>query len=216
MNELDIATLRRQAETPVEAGLADLNQVGDDLSDAFAEDPVFDWFVRDDARREAVRRQFFRYIVRNMGFGAGSIEMPSGGGAASMWMPFSFVGPAPFLDELRMLPTILATTGFSRLGRLMAMREDLDKHHPTDRSHAYLWFIGVARRAQGHGVGSRLLKVGTDRLDAQAMPAYLETQTERNVSLYRRHGFEVISEHRARPDAPMMWSMWRDPLPPDV
>ena len=133
-----------------------------------------------------------------------------------MWMPFSFVGPAPFLDELRMLPTILATTGFSRLGRLMAMREDLDKHHPTDRPHAYLWFIGVARRAQGHGVGSRLLKVGTDRLDAQAMPAYLETQTERNVSLYRRHGFEVISEHRARHDAPTMWSMWRDPLPPDA
>jgi ribosomal protein S18 acetylase RimI-like enzyme len=87
----------------------------------------------------------------------------------------------------------------------------MDKHHPMKRRHAYLWFLGVRPEAQGRGVGSRLLKVATDRLDAAAEPAYLETQTERNVGLYRRHGFEVISEHRARPDAPMMWSMWRDP-----
>jgi ribosomal protein S18 acetylase RimI-like enzyme len=69
----------------------------------------------------------------------------------------------------------------------------------------------VRRSAQGHGVGSRLLKVGTDRLDAAGQPAYLETQKERNVAFYRRNGFEVISEHRARPDAPPLWSMWREP-----
>ncbi len=87
----------------------------------------------------------------------------------------------------------------------------MDKHHPTDRPHAYLWFLGVTPEAQGHGVGSRLLQHASARLDANGEPAYLETQTERNVALYRRHGFEVISEHRCRSDAPMMWSMWRDP-----
>ena len=87
----------------------------------------------------------------------------------------------------------------------------MDKHHPMGRPHAYLWFLGVTHAAQGHGVGSRLLKVATDRLDANGRPAYLETQTERNLALYRRHGFEVISEHRPRPDGPMLWSMWREP-----
>jgi ribosomal protein S18 acetylase RimI-like enzyme len=57
------------------------------------------------------------------------------------------------------------------------------------------------------------LKVGTDRLDAAGEPAYLETQTERNIALYRRHGFDVISEHKARPDSPPLWSMWREPRP---
>lgn len=35
-------------------------------------------------------------------------------------------------------------------------------------------------------------------------------RTARNVAL-SRHGFEAISEHRARKDAPVMWSMWREP-----
>jgi ribosomal protein S18 acetylase RimI-like enzyme len=88
----------------------------------------------------------------------------------------------------------------------------MDRHHPLDRPHAYLWFLGVSRPLQGYGIGSRLLKLATDRLDAQRLPAYLETQTERNLALYRRHGFEVTSEHKPRPDAPPLWSMWREPL----
>lgn len=127
-------------------------------------------------------------------------------------MPFEFVGPTPFIEELRSLPVMLRATGLARFGRLAAMRSDMDRHHPMDRRHAYLWFLGVRPEAQGRGIGSRLLKAATDRLDAAREAAYLETQTERNVGLYRRHGFEVLSEHRARADAPMMWSMWRDPV----
>jgi ribosomal protein S18 acetylase RimI-like enzyme len=87
----------------------------------------------------------------------------------------------------------------------------MDNHHPLDRPHAYLWFLGVSPAAQGRGVGSALLRAASVRLDAQRMPAYLETGTTRNVALYERHGFKVLSEHRARPEAPTMWSMWREP-----
>ena len=70
---------------------------------------------------------------------------------------------------------------------------------------------GFAPALQGHGLGSRLLAAANARLDAEGLPAYLETGTTRNVALYRRHGYEVISEHKARKDAPNMWSMWREP-----
>ncbi|HWF77545.1 MAG TPA: GNAT family N-acetyltransferase, partial [Caulobacteraceae bacterium] len=73
---------------------------------------------------------------------------------------------------------------------------------------------GVAPAAQGRGVGSALLRAANARLDAEGLPAYLETATTRNVALYRRHGYEVISEHKARADAPTMWSMWREPTSP--
>jgi ribosomal protein S18 acetylase RimI-like enzyme len=208
---MDIDALRRAAEAPVEASAGDVGGVAGDLSAAFADDVMFDWFFRADARRDEARLRFFNLLIGKMAFGAGRIERPAQGGAAAVWMPFSFVGPTPIAQELRALPTLLFVTGLARFSRLTALRADMDKHHPLDRPHAYLWFLGVRPEAQGHGVGSRLLKVGTDRLDAAGEPAYLETQTERNIALYRRHGFEVISEHKARPDAPPLWSMWRDP-----
>jgi ribosomal protein S18 acetylase RimI-like enzyme len=213
---MDIDALRRGAEAPVEATAADVGGVAEDLAAAFADDVMFDWFFRADRRRDEARRRFFRHLIGQMAFGAGRIERPAQGGAAAVWMPFSFVGPTPFLQDLRALPTLLFATGLARFSRLTALRADMDAHHPMDRPHAYLWFLGVRPEAQGHGVGSRLLKVGTDRLDAAGEPAYLETQTERNIALYRRHGFEVISEHRARPDAPPLWSMWREPRPEEA
>ncbi len=42
---------------------------------------------------------------------------------------------------------------------------------------------------------------------------FLETSTETNVALYRRHGFEVIGEYWVRPDSPPSWAMWREPAP---
>jgi len=210
---LNIDAMRRGAETPVVATRGDLAAVSADLSDAFADDVMFDWFLRADGRRDAARLKFFQFIVQNMGFPQGKIERPAAGGAAAIWLPFEALGPTPLLTELRALPVLLGATGLSRFPRLVAVREVMDKNHPMDRPHAYLMFLGVSRAAQGRGVGSRLLKVGTDRLDAAGLPAYLETQTERNIGLYRRHGFEVTAETKARPDAPPLWSMWREPQP---
>ncbi len=209
---MDIEAMRREAEAPSTASESDLDAVAADLADAFTDDVAFDWFLRDDDKRIDARLRFFRLIVRMGAASGGRIERPAGGGAAAIWMPFEALGPLPLRDELRAFPVLLNATGLARFGRLLALRADMDKHHPMARPHAYLWFLGVTHAAQGHGVGSRLLRVATDRLDASARPAYLETQTERNLALYRRHGFEVISEHRPRPDGPMLWSMWREPM----
>jgi ribosomal protein S18 acetylase RimI-like enzyme len=208
---MDVETLRREAEAPVVAGPGDVDAVAADLSDAFADDVMFDWFMRTDSRRDAARGRFFRFVIANMAMAVGRIERPASGGAAAVWLPFEAVGPTPLPMLVRAAPTMLAATGLGRALRILSLMEDMDKHHPMDRPHAYLWFLGVARVAQGRGIGSRLLKVATERLDVQRMPAYLETQTERNVALYNRHGFEVISEHRPQPKAPRLWSMWREP-----
>jgi len=206
---MDVEAVRRAAETPVQATAADQDEVARTLSDAFAADPITDWFMRPDARRDAASLAVFRRLVRD-GLKRGRIDRPAGGGAAAIWMPFEWLVPAPLSAELAMLPTMLGATGWSRFGRLMALRADMDAHHPMQRRHAYLWFLGVAPAAQGRGVGSALLRAANARLDAEGLPAYLETGTTRNVALYRRHGFEVLSEHKARADAPPMWSMWRE------
>jgi ribosomal protein S18 acetylase RimI-like enzyme len=203
--------MRREAEAPAQASPADLDEVIRTLADAFANDPHMDWFMRDDDQRDAARLGLFDMLIRGAGAEA-RIDRPAGGGAAAVWMPFEWLRPTPLIAELRGLPTLLRTTGLSRFGRLQAIRADMDKHHPMDRRHAYLWFLGVAPVAQGRGVGSALLRAANARLDAEGLPAYLETGTTRNVALYQRHGYQVLSEHKARADAPVMWSMWREPV----
>nr|WP_257785612.1 GNAT family N-acetyltransferase [Pedobacter steynii] len=52
----------------------------------------------------------------------------------------------------------------------------MDKFHPTE-PHWYLPMIGVDPAHQGAGVGSALM---------------IESSNPKNISLYKRHGFEVI------------------------
>lgn len=211
---MDIELMRRGAETPETASADAIDSVAHDLADAFAADPVFNWLTRTDARRDAARLAFFRHLLRELIFGVGEVLRPSTGGAAAVWMPSEVLGPNPLVRELRILPVLIGLTGWSRFLRMVQLREAMDRHHPMDRPHAYLWFLGVTPEAQGHGVGSRLLKAKTDLLDAARRPAFLETATLRNVELYRRHGFEVVAEYRPSPSGPMNWAMWRNPRRP--
>ncbi len=66
---------------------------------------------------------------------------------------------------------------------------------------------GGAGRA-GPGVGSELLHHFTRQVDADAQPAYLETDRFENVALYEHFGFDVESEIRVR--GVPVWRMWRD------
>lgn len=209
MTEAEIEALRAGAEAPTRCGGGDLDAAARDLSAAFAGDPVFQWFLRDDAKRDAGRLKLF-HLLTAVGLSDGEVWRAASGGAAAIWMPSSALGePTPFLDELRSLPIILAATGFSRLSRMSAMRAAMDKAHPK-AEHAYLWFIGVTPQAQGHGIGGRMLADGLRRVDAQGLPAYLESSNIANVPLYRRHGFEVTGEIEAAPGAPKLYAMWRE------
>jgi ribosomal protein S18 acetylase RimI-like enzyme len=208
---MDIERMRRQAAAPVRAGAGDVETVTHDLAAAFAEDPLFDWFSRADARRDPARLGFFRHLMRELILpGGGETLKPAAGGAAAVWMGSDALGPNAPMQELRALPMLLRLTGWARFLRLARLRQVMDKAHPMDRPHAYLWFLGVTPEAQGRGVGSRLLKAKLDQLDQAGTPAFLETATERNVAFYRRHGFDVLSEYRPEAQAPRVWAMWRE------
>jgi ribosomal protein S18 acetylase RimI-like enzyme len=208
---MDIETLQREAETPVAATLAEIEQSADDLTAAFIDDPIFSWFMRDDDKRDAARRRFFRVILKEAAFPDGAIERPASGGAAAVWLKSENLGPQPLHRELRALPMLLNAAGLGRFGRLLKLREAMDAKHPMERPHDYLWFFGVHPAAQGGGIGSRMLKSRTDRMDAAGRCGFLETATPRNLPLYQRHGFEIVADYRPAPDGPLIWAMWREP-----
>lgn len=80
--------------------------------------------------------------------------------------------------------------------------------HPEE-PHWYLPFIGVDPGAQGRGVGSALLAASLALVDADRLPAYLESTNPRNVPLYERFGFRVLGEIQVG-SSPMMHPMWRE------
>ena len=79
--------------------------------------------------------------------------------------------------------------------------------HPHE-PHWYLPLIGVYPASQGQGVGNALMTHALARCDRDGVAAYLESTNPRNVSLYRRHGFEPLGEIRAG-DAPPLVPMLR-------
>lgn len=62
------------------------------------------------------------------------------------------------------------------------------------KEYTYLQIIGVATAYQRQGYGRKLLHALIEKSDKAGLPIYLETETERNVVMYQRYGFEVIRE----------------------
>ena len=63
---------------------------------------------------------------------------------------------------------------------------------PLGERHWYLNGIAARRAARSRGVGARLLEPFLARGDAEGIPIYLESSNPRNLSFYRRYGFEDL------------------------
>lgn len=207
----DLSRLRRAAEAPVRAGAADLSAVANDLALAFADDPMFDWFLRTDAARAPALRRFFDVVLKDACLPDGEISRPEGGGAAAVWLPSEKLEAWPWTRDVRALPMLLHASGLSRFGRMLSLRKAMDDEHDLERPHDYLWFLGVRPNLQGMGLGSRLLAFHCGRLDAAGRAAFLHTATPRNLGLYKRYGFQITAEYVPPPDGPLSWAMWREP-----
>jgi len=83
---VDADTVRLEAETPVVGLRADFDEIVQTLSDAFAVDPHFDWFMREGAGRDAARRAFFQLLIGHEAH-KGRVDRPAGGGAGRARVP---------------------------------------------------------------------------------------------------------------------------------
>jgi predicted GNAT family acetyltransferase len=70
--------------------------------------------------------------------------------------------------------------------------EQMDAYHHQAHPCGYLLVIAADASRQGRGLGSALMKHALERCDREGAQAYLETANSANISLYERHGFEVV------------------------
>ena len=197
-----LATLRRDQLAPASHVLAR----------AFDDDPVFRYLYPGARRRRWASRGFLRALARD-GLPYGEVWTALDDGTvvgAAGWLPEGAFPPSRW----RSLRLLLGSAGALLTPR--TLRDGLRYLSETERLHPggphwYLAVIGVEPARQGEGIGGQLLDVVLDRLDADRVPAYLETSTAANVAWYHHHGFEVQHEITPAPSGPPLWTMWREP-----
>lgn len=84
-------------------------------------------------------------------------------------------------------------------------------HQAVPEPHWYLDALAVRPERQGRGIGSSLLRAAAARAGEDGLPLVLLTCQPRNVALYQRHGFQVVSETGAPGSGVHWWGMRRHP-----
>lgn len=187
----------------VRATASDVPALADVLASAYAEDPVWSWLMPRDRDRR-LRLLFTAHLAQQIP--AGRVWTDRDRTVAAVWAePGAWKLPAGYL--LRNAGTLLRASRAQlpcTAGRLLT----LEHRHPTRPAHWYLEYIGTHADARGTGRGSVVLGGLLERADADGRPVFLESSNSRNLTFYRRHGFEVREEMTFR-SGPPMWSMWR-------
>lgn len=177
------------------------------LAAAFHDDPVFGWVLPDDAHRTVAVRAFFDLVVDELAVHDDTWTTTAGVGGAALWVPYGSEPIAPEREEE--FGEQLAEVSGPYADRMMEIIGLLDENHPHE-PHEYLWFLGVAPVAQGHGIGGTLMAPVLDRADRAGVPCYLEATSPRNRALYERYGFRARSAI-AVTGGPPLWPMVRPP-----
>jgi ribosomal protein S18 acetylase RimI-like enzyme len=189
----------------------DVAQAGAVLADAFQHDPVWN-AIFDDAGPQQRAYAFetpVRYCLRY-----GEVYAPSAGleGVAA-WVPGA-LADMTFWRVVRsgaMWPGMRIGTQIARKMAPVFRPIEVDrKAHMRDRPYMYLQVIGVATALQGQGLGGKMLRPLIEQSEQAGIALYLETETEKNVGMYERYGFQVLKEITLPIIHLPMWEMVRE------
>ncbi|GLL07249.1 GNAT family N-acetyltransferase [Dactylosporangium matsuzakiense] len=158
------------------------------LAEAFHGGDLAGWLVPDPHERAAIYPGYFGLLLD--GFLAQPnvrIEVTGSFHGIAIWADVTTRFSLPIPDYERRL----AACCDPHTDRFAALDTAMEHHHPIG-PHAYLAYLAVAPKHQGHGIGTRLLQHRLTRLDAAGRHTYLEATGDRNATLYQRHGFQPL------------------------
>jgi ribosomal protein S18 acetylase RimI-like enzyme len=175
----------------------------DTIALAFVADPITRW-VWPNAQQYLTAMPRFVRAFGGAAFSHGGAFCSDEYAGAALWLP---PGVHPDDERLGKLMETTASPAAREAGP--AMFEQMATYHPTD-PHWYLPLIGVDPAHQGRGHGAALMRYVLERFDREKRPAYLESTNPRNISLYRRHGFQELGTIQAG-SSPTLIPMLRRP-----
>ena len=184
------------------ANLANASAVVDVIAGAFLNDPTWSWAFPD----PAVRRHWWKFCID------GALRYPwtlktDGVETVSVWIPP--YGTEFSDDGEQRLPGLLQKLVGSRASEVAELLRRFDEAHPRNVPHYYLSLLGTGDEHRGCGLGMALLKENLARIDAERMPAYLESSNPGNNHRYESVGFASVVSFCAPSEGPVVTGMWR-------
>ena len=181
------------------------------LGRAFTEYEMLRYYFQDEAERHAVAVTFgFVALSVCLKYGEAYASSAKMEGVAA-WLP---PGKAPFggWQIIRSVPlSVLFRFGRQGASRIQAYGRYIDNMHRklVPYPHWYLQIIGVDPAYQGQGFSSQLVRPMLECIDRERLPCFLETNTEKNVAIYQRFGFGVVSVDKIPGTELMSFAMLR-------
>lgn len=181
-------------------------------ADAYQDYPLHNWLTKgkyDPVASELLMLATLNSMSEDAVIYADSEEM----NGFAVWLPFGFTGnkTIPFLVGGGL--KLVLHSGLGIIGRLLTYDTyamNLKKKF-TDNYDWYLFNLSIKKDAQGKGIASKLMRPMLGFCDDERMVAFLETNKEFNVGIYRHYGFELKSEERIPETTVMHYAMVRNP-----
>ena len=167
----------------------DLDRMGALLTVAFANDPFVRWILPD-PHLFMLSNYGYARINAEPGFAFGANHIIGEGLGMAIWRPPGVVPDAEAIAE-----NAAWTFHPDRLAPFFDLLTACEPYH-LHEPHWHLSLIAVDPAQGGQGLGSSLLAHGLAICDRDRLPVYLESTNERNLTVYQRHGFELLAEVR--------------------
>jgi ribosomal protein S18 acetylase RimI-like enzyme len=190
------------------AALQDVPALAACLASAFYDDPVWGRWA---FPQEATRYERVYELMRFWTAAAARypwVRMTDNGEAAAVWIPPG--KPEMTSEEEGRFASLIGELFGDRAGELEDLFEQFDEHHPQEPPHYYLSLWGTHRDHAGRGLGTALIRDNLAHIDAEGMPAYLESSNPSNLKRYEALGFTLTGE-LGPVGGPVIGTMWREP-----
>ena len=190
----------------------DLDRLAKVAADAYQGYPLHNWFTKGkyDAKASKLIMQIsLRTMTEDAVIYADSEEI----NGFAVWLPFGFTGSKTLPFLLNGGLSLILHSGPGIIGRLLTYETyamNLKKEF-TDNYDWYLYNLSIKKEAQGKGIASKLMRPMLGFCDAEKMVAYLETNKESNVSLYKHYGFDLKREELIPKSNVTHYAMVRNP-----
>jgi GNAT superfamily N-acetyltransferase len=188
------------------AGPDDRDAVAETIVLAFQNDPVWSWaFPHPDARPAQFRRWWPLFVESALPHGW--VWMAPHAETVSVWTPPGRPELGPEAEAR--LPAVVDELLGDRAATVLEGLMRFESAHPRDEPHYYLGFVATHDDHRGQGIGEHLLAQNLELIDAEHMPAYLESSNPDNLTRYERLGFRPREEFAVADGGPVVTTMWR-------